>query len=429
VKLWDVATGKEAIALRGHTEAVWRVAYSPDGRRLFSSSHDGTIRVWDATPLEEMPDSQPLMLSGHAGRINCVVFSPDNRYLASAGMDGRIILWDAQSGRKIQQLPGNNLPVHSLAFSPDGKRLAAVGRQPTSQFQQGTPPPVRIWELSATKEACLQFPCLNDWGSLSVAFSPDGRWLASADGGEDTGGFIQLFDAATGEPIRAFSCPGKDLGRTGVAFSVDGKRLAGVDVLGHLAVFEVPAGFDARMLGLLQVPPTLFHFLIQTEIVRSAEAQRVLQACPGRVYIVAYSNDDRWLATAGIDGLIQLWDAKTVEKKRVLRGHQGSVNCIAFSRDSKYLVSVGYDAVVHVWDMTSGAELLALGGPTNTLYSVAISPDNRRVAAAGIEPTVFLWEVHQLLLAPPNPARAEAMPPHGLFTSPQAWRVQRRYIP
>jgi WD40 repeat protein len=262
-----------------------------------------------------------------------------------------------------------------------------------------------------------------------VTFSPDGRWLASADDGEITGGFIQLFDAATGEPIRAFFRQVPGFGSTSVAFSVDGKRLVGVGVLGQLAVFEVPAGFDAQMLGLLQVPPTLFHFLIQTEIVRSAEAQRVLQVCPGRVYTVAYSNDDRWLATAGIDGLIQLWDAKTVEKKRVLRGHQGSVHSLAFSRDSKYLVSVGYDAVVHVWDMTTGEELLALGGPTNTLYSVAISPDNRRVAAAGIEPTVFLWEVHHLPLAPPNPARAEAMLPHGLFTSPQALRVQRRDYP
>jgi WD40 repeat protein len=90
LKVWEVATGKEMLVLRGHTDTVWSVAFSPDGQRLASAGRDGTVKLWDA-----VLGQQTLTLTAHNGPVTTVAFSPDGQRLASASLDGTVKIWHA----------------------------------------------------------------------------------------------------------------------------------------------------------------------------------------------------------------------------------------------------------------------------------------------------------------------------------------------
>src|SRR5439155_20146064 len=98
VKLWDLMTGEEVLTLRGHSSGVRSVAFSRDGNRLASASGDRSVRVWNATPLEEEARQEVLTFRGHDGGVRSVAFSPDGRHLASAGDDATVRFWDFRQG-------------------------------------------------------------------------------------------------------------------------------------------------------------------------------------------------------------------------------------------------------------------------------------------------------------------------------------------
>jgi serine/threonine protein kinase len=203
VKVWDAASGQEFRTLQGHTGQAMSVAFSPDGTRLASAGRDQTVKVWDVASGEQL-----LALQGHAGEVYSVAFSPDGTRLASAGLDQTVKVWDAASGQQLRTLKGHTSGVKSVAFSPDGTRLASAGWDKT----------VKVWDPASGQELrTLQ----GHTGPVpSVAFSPDGTRLASADVDQT----VKVWDPASGQELRTLK------GHTGpvpsVAFSPDGTRLA-----------------------------------------------------------------------------------------------------------------------------------------------------------------------------------------------------------
>src|SRR5262249_39070785 len=125
------------MTLRGHTDYVFNVAFSPDGKTLASSSQDGTAKVWDATTGRLIHD-----LRGHSPDI-CwrVAYSPDGTMLASGGRDQTVKIWDAASGRLIRTLRGHQGTVLSVAFCPVGQLLVSGGEQS-----------VKLWDTKAWRE-------------------------------------------------------------------------------------------------------------------------------------------------------------------------------------------------------------------------------------------------------------------------------------
>jgi WD40 repeat protein/tRNA A-37 threonylcarbamoyl transferase component Bud32 len=189
VRLWEAATGQQLLSLEGHGDAVNGVTFSPDGTRLATVSDDMTAKVWDAVTGKDV-----LSFEGHHRPVHCVAFSPDGQRVASgnpnsiigpkgsgrsgvvpgeapaspAPMRGKVMVWDATTGREIHVLKGHAGPVNSVAFSPDGTRLA-------SGSDDGT---VKLWDLT-TGEVLLTLE--GHTGPVtSVVFSPDGTRLASA---------------------------------------------------------------------------------------------------------------------------------------------------------------------------------------------------------------------------------------------------------
>jgi tRNA A-37 threonylcarbamoyl transferase component Bud32 len=141
VRLWDTATWQQFFNLKGHTDLVWCVSYSCDGKRLASTSGDGTVKVWDAEK-----GRQALTLKGHSRGVTSVSWSPDGKCLASAGWDAagkrEVKVWDASTGEEISALIGDTGGVWGVAFSPDGAHLASAGSDRLA----------KVWNVATGKE-------------------------------------------------------------------------------------------------------------------------------------------------------------------------------------------------------------------------------------------------------------------------------------
>jgi hypothetical protein len=236
--LWDVTTASKLHTLGPRQRLVFTVAFSPDGRLLASGGWDGTVRLWDPETGQETA-----ALAGHTGPVRFVTFSPDGRTLASGGFDGTVRLWDPETGRPRSVLPAAGYKVNCVAFSADGKRMATAENPITGSPMPGGNGPgrIRLWDVGTGRErAVLTGP---RGMVLAVAFTPDGRALASGGGSYDRFGEVILWDVATGR--ERLSLHGHRQWVECVAFSPDGRTLVtggGTSGVGELALWEVGAG-------------------------------------------------------------------------------------------------------------------------------------------------------------------------------------------
>ncbi|MDQ2869451.1 MAG: WD40 repeat domain-containing protein [Acidobacteriota bacterium] len=187
VRLWRRGDGALLKTLTGHALNVWSVRFSPDGRRLASGSFDHSVRIWraDSGALERV-------LGGHTQAVVSVSFSPDGQWIASGGDDSTVRLWRAADGAFVRALTGGSNHVYAVAFSPDSRWLASGGREKGAlgtvwkqllgnRLKGGNGKTIRLWRVS--DGALVQALSEHTDDVSSLAFSPDGRWMASC--GED----------------------------------------------------------------------------------------------------------------------------------------------------------------------------------------------------------------------------------------------------
>jgi WD40 repeat protein len=301
------------------------LVYSPDGRTLATVELGEAVlvKLWDAERRK-----LTATLKGHVGLVTMVAFSKDGKTVIT-GSTAEVKVWDAATGKELasHKCPDRAPPV---ALSPDGKTVAGNNTDTRT---------VILWDLESGREK-LTIKTLPA-AALSVKFSPDGKYLATAGGtfasnGQPADTDIKIWDAATGKEVKALT--GEKLTVAwSVAFSPDSRTLASADVYGNVLLWDVRTG---KRTATLQA----FDPNGKEEDINSA-------------YSVAFSPHGDLVAAGTVRG-VKLWDVKTGKEVGGATKPMGTVWAVAFHRDGRTLATAGSQRVIGAKDQVEGDEVL-----------------------------------------------------------------------
>ena len=374
-KLWDAASGKLLVTLDGHTDRVTAAAFSPDGKMVLTASWDGTARLWDTATGQLLR-----VLAGHTNRVNLAMFSPDGTRVVTGGWDHTARIWALAAppmlGTQAAQAQAPAPAPKDPRAAKDVKEVkaAAVDTLPSVVLQHGTP-------------------------LHSLAFSSDGRFIAT--GGTD--GLVKLWDGHTGEAHARFE--GHTGSVEGIDFAPDGQHLvsAGVDRTVRLwdvrskSAVAVLHGHSGEIYAATfapsgaQVVTSSYDRTARVWDVRAGIPLGVLRGHTRGVNSAAFSPDGTRLITTSDDRTARLWRWPGGDTVAVLREHGHAVTCAAFSPDGQLVATGSHDYAVRLWDGHTGQLLRTLHGHTGQVYALAFSPDGRRLVSGGADHTVHVW--------------------------------------
>jgi WD40 repeat protein len=401
---------RQLATLHGHQNGVWTVACSPDGQQVASGDERGIVKAWDRRTKREL-----LTLPSHAGAVSAVVFSPDGAYLASGGADGAVRVGSATTGKVLTTFRAHGGGVTGLAFDPippaarglaadergPAWRLASMGQDERSQGE------LKIWDATSGRALggwSVEFPL------TAVAYSPDGKYLATADRLGD----VTAWDAVTLQSVRAFRTYQRVNVQifpwpNSVSFSADGSWVAAASSAGHLRVWDTAtakesfstltannteisglafAGPDGRVLAAATADNT-----IQAWYTKSRKHAFILRGHTRPVKAVASSPDGRCLVSGSLDRTVKLWDLSQRDDELTLRLWNQGVTRVAFAPDGTRLASATRDRALRLWDVATGKSVLALRTLPEAVLDLAFSPDGGQVACAGADGRVRLRDV------------------------------------
>jgi WD40 repeat protein/serine/threonine protein kinase len=373
--LWRLCQRNCRLTLHGHENAVFAVAFCPDGKILASASWDGTARLWDVTTGKAQATLR------RPGALWALAVSRDGKTLATTGQRELVTLWDVATGQ--ERCLGAPSGFAGLALTRDGKTVAAAGARL-----------IKLWDVATGHEqATLRGD--REEGFPSVAFSPDGKTVAAGTSEKS----VRLWTADGGKWRQGAALKGHEGWVRSVAFSPDGKTLAAgsgwsaklwdvatgkqrATLQGHKGTVEsVTFSPDGKTLATGSEDRTVRLWDVATG------QERAQQAHLGPVYSVAFSPDGKALASGSGDGAVKVWDLAPVQDADTLP-HTGAVHVLAFTPDGKTLLA----DPTQVWDVATGKRVTPFKHITaEQLW--AFSPDRRILASPGLDQTVKIWDL------------------------------------
>jgi WD40 repeat protein len=411
VKLCDPDSGKVVTLCSGHASAVTGVVFSPDGRRLFSSGQDRTLRVWDSVSGMEL-----LRVPVSEGALTNVAVDVAGQWLA-AGAARYVKLWDGRAGQDDSTLQGQDSGIGSLALGParaaDRRTLVLAtvtcGKRDPVSHRRLTDGELKVRDLVSGQELLtLANPTLDE--QTSVTLAPDGKRLATVVWNPtNRESEVQLLEVATGH-VQQNLRPAKGL-FSHCVFSPDGQQLAlavnpsDFRQPGAVELHDVPSGRLVRRLdgprGSVisvafsvdgrQVAAGSRDFTVTVWQADSGQVKQVLVGHAAGVSAVAFTPDGQAVAGGAMNGAIKVWNLATGQERPAPTGHDDLISDLAYSADGKTLASAGWDRLVKVWEADTGALRLSLRGHHDRVSGVVFHPDGRRLVSASHDGTVKFW--------------------------------------
>ncbi len=350
---------------------------SPDGRTLYLGDGYGTLVFWDLAAGRER-----LRSPAHAREVSGLLMSPDGRVLVSRStteeVPSEVKLWDASTGRLFAGIPAIKGHVGELAFSPGGRMLAMLEHGLDRDY---TKHKLVFWNLDRGPEHPMP-------GAASIvcdrmAYSPDGRWLATA---MLSGNIVMLRDAVTCQPIKTFTKRTPGVG--GIVFSPDGQILAAHSP--GISIWDMRSG---RELGSIPDLRWSYHafssdgdriagvtyvrdWIELIKDVRTNPRLVSLEKSDGKDFRLAFSPEGKTLAGGGVEQNATLWDATSGRKMAEFPGTTGSVECMVFAPGGQSLIFASQDGRVRSWHFGQRTEQVAqVAGHQTEVWALAYTPD------------------------------------------------------
>jgi len=343
LKIWDITTGRELSAPGGSTTyGIKTIAWSPDGKQLavgggriagFRNSIPGELKIFDASTGQEI-----LNLHGHMGNVNSVAWRPDGKRLASASGEfkppGEVKIWDTVTGKELFNLTGHTNEVNTVSWSPDGKQLA-------STCSDGA---IKIWDTETGQEVRTLNGHIR--AVYNAAWSPDGKQLATTSADPA----VKVWDVATGKELHTIPTEPD----VTVSWRPDGTQLELDEPNGTIKIWDIAANQATSS------TKSNFHSSI-----------------------IAWDANHAKLAAANDNQTIQVFDVKPIADVTVLRGDSKSVTSVSWSPDGKELAATGSD--IKIWDPATGQQVKTLPWPDNWLVlKAAWSPDSCHLVSSSL---------------------------------------------
>lgn len=400
VMLWDLQSGEILRRLQGHKDAVFRVAFRPDGRSAVSSSADSTLILWN------LDDGKILStMRGHTTFAYTFAISPRGDRVFSASFDLSVILWDVERAQELRRFHGHSGPVTAAQFLSDGRRVLTGAVDKTMRLWDiysadevrrfGAPSGLGMWAVASDGQRAItsagggaifapQSPLnlLQLWdlrtGELlaelghqrntifEAVFLPDGKHVLTVSGDFFIPGAencMILREAATGREVRRYESPGSAL--SGLALLPDGKHAATIVFGDEVVIWNIGDGTITR---------------------------RFTGTVPG-FRALAVSPDGHLLLVGSAQGILTVWNLKSGEILHQLQGHSLHIYEIAITPDNVLAVTVSNDTTAVVWDLKRGEQVLRFQQHATSVQALALHPRREWVLTGDDKGTLLLWEL------------------------------------
>ena len=336
VRQWDWANNRVVKAVDGRHGRIMSAAYSTAGGRFATCGHDGSLCIWDDQRLEPVSDLLP------KDRCRALVFTGNSRYIVTANTESGMGVFDMQRRSSVRCATEDDLGA-TIALGPIGdSEVGVVFRSSEGRvvFRRGT-------VLGAKTDVALEHRC--QYGLFAVC--PDGRKLISAT---PPAMAVQFWNPATGRLLD--TVPDRGDAANSLACSWRGHLLA----IGGNRTVRV---WDLQRNALVR------EFTVHA----------------GAAECVAFSSDDRILASGGADGQVYLWDAHSWQRLPLVLSHAARVSCMCFCPDEPVLVTGDATGAVRAWSLASGEELMRLAKFPQPVHVTAFSPDGQWLVATYLQ--------------------------------------------